>query len=110
MIKKEIRLHSCWRCTIFLYSAYTSLEFHVHVFEYTICICLVFVQVIEYIQFLKEKLNLYEGSCQEWNTEPTKLTPWVGNMCVSMSGTLVIVSENFVTFAKIPSLCSVTIL
>ncbi|KAF3444929.1 hypothetical protein FNV43_RR14622 [Rhamnella rubrinervis] len=34
------------------------------------------LEVIEYVQFLQEKLNLYEGSCQEWSTEPTKLTPW----------------------------------
>lgn len=41
-----------------------------------------YVQVIDYVQFLQEKLNFYEGSCQEWSTEPTKLTPWVSNMFV----------------------------
>ncbi|XP_022998933.1 transcription factor BIM2-like isoform X3 [Cucurbita maxima] len=34
------------------------------------------LEVIEYIQFLQEKLNLYEGSCQGWSPEPSKLMPW----------------------------------
>ncbi|XP_004304194.1 PREDICTED: transcription factor BIM2 [Fragaria vesca subsp. vesca] len=34
------------------------------------------LEVIEYIQFLHEKINLYEGSYQKWSPEPTKLTPW----------------------------------
>ncbi|OMO52576.1 hypothetical protein CCACVL1_29182 [Corchorus capsularis] len=34
------------------------------------------LEVIEYIQFLQEKLNMYEGSYQGWNQEPTKLVPW----------------------------------
>ncbi|KAL5739317.1 hypothetical protein ACOSP7_028232 [Xanthoceras sorbifolium] len=34
------------------------------------------LEVIEYIQFLREKLNMYEGSCQGWSQEPTKLMPW----------------------------------
>ncbi|XP_022155082.1 transcription factor BIM2 isoform X2 [Momordica charantia] len=34
------------------------------------------LEVIEYIQFLQEKLNMYEGSCQGWSSEPTKLMPW----------------------------------
>ncbi|XP_022980668.1 transcription factor BIM2-like isoform X2 [Cucurbita maxima] len=34
------------------------------------------LEVIEYIQFLQEKLNMYEGSCQGWNSEPSKLVPW----------------------------------
>ncbi|KAJ7971131.1 Transcription factor BIM2 [Quillaja saponaria] len=34
------------------------------------------LEVIEYIQFLQEKLNMYEGSYQGWNQEPTKLIPW----------------------------------
>ncbi|CAK9324939.1 unnamed protein product [Citrullus colocynthis] len=34
------------------------------------------LEVIEYIQFLQEKLNMYEGSCQGWSSEPSKLMPW----------------------------------
>ncbi|KAM1187715.1 hypothetical protein ACFX2J_023609 [Malus domestica] len=34
------------------------------------------LEVIEYIQFLQEKVNLYEGSYQGWSPEPTKLVPW----------------------------------
>ncbi|KAI4352362.1 hypothetical protein L6164_006623 [Bauhinia variegata] len=34
------------------------------------------LEVIEYIQFLQEKLQLYEQSYQGWNQEPTKLVPW----------------------------------
>ncbi|WCJ25514.1 Transcription factor BIM2 [Euphorbia peplus] len=34
------------------------------------------LEVIEYVQFLQEKLQLYEGSCQGWSQEPTKLMPW----------------------------------
>lgn len=35
------------------------------------------MQVIEYIQFLQEKVDKYEGSYQGWNQEPPKLMPWV---------------------------------
>lgn len=35
------------------------------------------MQVIEYIQFLHEKINFYEASYQGWGPEPTKLIPWV---------------------------------
>ncbi|KAH9606210.1 hypothetical protein KSS87_021764 [Heliosperma pusillum] len=35
------------------------------------------LEVIEYIQFLQEKLQVYEGSYQQvWHQDPTKLTPW----------------------------------
>ncbi|KDP24327.1 hypothetical protein JCGZ_25623 [Jatropha curcas] len=34
------------------------------------------LEVIEYIQFLQEKLQMYEGPYQGWSQEPTKLTPW----------------------------------
>jgi len=36
-----------------------------------------YVQVIEYIHFLQEKLQIYEHSYEGWNQEPTKLIPWV---------------------------------
>jgi hypothetical protein len=36
-----------------------------------------FMQVIEYIQFLQEKLQVYEGSYEGWSQEPAKLLPWV---------------------------------
>lgn len=31
------------------------------------------LEVIEYIQYLQEKVNRYEGSCPAWNSEPPKL-------------------------------------
>ncbi|KAF5748902.1 hypothetical protein HS088_TW04G00863 [Tripterygium wilfordii] len=34
------------------------------------------LEVIEYIQFLQEKLRVYEGPYQGWSQEPTKLMPW----------------------------------
>lgn len=38
------------------------------------------LEVIEYIQFLQEKLQVYEGSYQQvWGQEPTKLIPWRAN-------------------------------
>ncbi|XP_021909245.1 transcription factor BIM1 [Carica papaya] len=37
------------------------------------------LEVIEYIQFLQEKVQKYEGSYQGWNHEPAKLIPWKNN-------------------------------
>ncbi|XP_059645738.1 transcription factor BIM1 isoform X2 [Cornus florida] len=34
------------------------------------------LEVIEYIQFLQEKVHKYEGSYQEWDHYPAKLMPW----------------------------------
>lgn len=34
------------------------------------------LEVIEYIQFLQEKLQIYEQSYEGWNQEPAKLIPW----------------------------------
>ncbi|KAF5445342.1 hypothetical protein F2P56_034400 [Juglans regia] len=34
-------------------------------------------EVIEYIQFLQEKVEKYEGAYQGWNHEPAKLMPWM---------------------------------
>lgn len=34
------------------------------------------LEVIEYIQFLQEKVNKYEGSYNGWNSEPGKLMNW----------------------------------
>ncbi|KAL7091197.1 hypothetical protein ACP275_12G090800 [Erythranthe tilingii] len=34
------------------------------------------LEVIQYVQFLQEKVQKYEGSYQPWNSEPTKLMPW----------------------------------
>ncbi|GMQ11031.1 hypothetical protein CsSME_00053805 [Camellia sinensis var. sinensis] len=34
------------------------------------------LEVIEYIQYLQEKVHKYEGSYQGWNQEPPKLMPW----------------------------------
>ncbi|KAK2999468.1 hypothetical protein RJ639_023144 [Escallonia herrerae] len=37
------------------------------------------LEVIQYIQFLQEKLQMYEGSYPGWSPEPSKLTPWRSN-------------------------------
>lgn len=34
------------------------------------------LEVIEYVQYLQEKVHKYEGSYQGWSVEPTKLVPW----------------------------------
>lgn len=34
------------------------------------------LEVIQYIQFLQEKLQMYEGTYQGWSAEPSKLMPW----------------------------------
>lgn len=34
------------------------------------------LEVIQYVQFLQEKVQKYEGSYQAWNSETTKLMPW----------------------------------
>ncbi|KAK4263651.1 hypothetical protein QN277_029038 [Acacia crassicarpa] len=34
------------------------------------------LEVIEYVQYLQEKVQKYEGSYQGWGQEPTKLMPW----------------------------------
>ncbi|XP_010435794.1 PREDICTED: transcription factor BIM3-like isoform X1 [Camelina sativa] len=38
------------------------------------------LEVIEYIHFLQEKVQLYEGSHQMWFQTPTKLIPWGNNL------------------------------
>ncbi|XP_075523655.1 transcription factor BIM2-like isoform X2 [Primulina tabacum] len=37
------------------------------------------LEVIQYVQFLQEKVQKYEGPFQPWNSEPTKLMPWTQN-------------------------------
>ncbi|KAI3813277.1 hypothetical protein L1987_17997 [Smallanthus sonchifolius] len=37
------------------------------------------LEVIQYIQFLQEKLQVYEGTYQGWSPESSKLMPWRGN-------------------------------
>ncbi|XP_071686522.1 transcription factor BIM2-like [Rutidosis leptorrhynchoides] len=34
------------------------------------------LEVIEYVQYLQERVHKYEGSYQGWSAEPTKLMPW----------------------------------
>lgn len=34
------------------------------------------LEVIEYVQYLQEKVQKYEGSYQGWGQEPSKLMPW----------------------------------
>ncbi|KAI3467203.1 hypothetical protein Pfo_023866 [Paulownia fortunei] len=34
------------------------------------------LEVIQYVQFLQEKVQKHEGSYQPWSSEPTKLMPW----------------------------------
>lgn len=38
------------------------------------------LQVIDYVQYLQEMLQKYEGSYQGWSSEPTKLMPWVNSL------------------------------
>lgn len=44
------------------------------------------LQVIEYIQFLQEKVNRYESSYNVWNQEPTKMMHWVSSNLYSYIG------------------------
>ncbi|KAI3513314.1 hypothetical protein L1887_20644 [Cichorium endivia] len=37
------------------------------------------LEVIEYIQFLQEKVNKYEDTCRGWNNEPPTMMPWNHN-------------------------------
>ncbi|GMI72203.1 hypothetical protein HRI_000889600 [Hibiscus trionum] len=37
------------------------------------------LEVVEYIQFLQEKVQKYEGAYEGWNHEPSKLMPWSNN-------------------------------
>ncbi|CAN8238977.1 unnamed protein product [Cochlearia groenlandica] len=37
------------------------------------------LEVIDYVQYLQEKVQRYEGSYPGWTQEPTKLTPWRNN-------------------------------
>ncbi|KAH0919772.1 hypothetical protein HID58_027432 [Brassica napus] len=37
------------------------------------------LEVIDYVQYLQEKVQKYEGSYPGWGQEPTKLTPWRNN-------------------------------
>ncbi|KAB2633644.1 transcription factor BIM1-like [Pyrus ussuriensis x Pyrus communis] len=37
------------------------------------------LEVIEYIQFLQERVNKYEGPYQGWNHDPAKLMPWIND-------------------------------
>ncbi|KAL4310843.1 hypothetical protein GQ457_01G036800 [Hibiscus cannabinus] len=50
------------------------------------------LEVIEYIQFLQEKLQTYEGSYQGWSQDPTKMIPWQRNR----HG----ISENFIDHSQ----------
>lgn len=34
------------------------------------------LEVIQYVQYLQEKVQKYEGTYQPWSSEPTKLMPW----------------------------------
>ncbi|CAH8348257.1 unnamed protein product [Eruca vesicaria subsp. sativa] len=37
------------------------------------------LEVIDYVQYLQEKVQKYEGPYPGWSQEPTKLTPWRNN-------------------------------
>lgn len=47
-----------------------------------------FTQVIDYIQFLQEKVQKFEGSYPGWNQEPSKLIPWVIPKFITISSML----------------------
>nr|GMD55337.1 transcription factor BIM2-like [Ipomoea batatas] len=34
------------------------------------------LEVIQYIQFLHGRIQMYEGGCQDWSQEPSTLMPW----------------------------------
>lgn len=38
------------------------------------------LEVIQYVQFLQERVQLYEGTCQGWSPEPSKLMSWRGDL------------------------------
>jgi len=46
----------------------------------TMTLYLNYLQVIEYIQYLQEKVHKYEGPYQVWNQEKEKMTPWVSDI------------------------------
>ncbi|GER43825.1 basic helix-loop-helix (bHLH) DNA-bindingsuperfamily protein [Striga asiatica] len=46
------------------------------------------LEVIEYVQFLQEKVHRYEGSYQPWSTEPAKLMPWRNSHWRNFAGQL----------------------
>ena len=74
----------------------------------------IYMQVIEYIQFLQEKLNVYEGPYHDWSKEPKKLIPWVntdgGHVCLCFCTLTcsVIVLDYVLLLHDILSLCSVS--
>ncbi|KAH7861522.1 hypothetical protein Vadar_027349 [Vaccinium darrowii] len=35
------------------------------------------LEVIDYVHYMQEKVQKYEGSYQGWVSEPAKLMPWV---------------------------------
>ncbi|KAK9053820.1 hypothetical protein SSX86_024895 [Deinandra increscens subsp. villosa] len=52
------------------------------------------LEVIEYIQFLQEKVHKYEDSCRGWNNEPPTTTPWNNNQRPT---------EGFVDLPQVPN-------
>ncbi|CAA0825570.1 Transcription factor BIM2 [Striga hermonthica] len=46
------------------------------------------LEVIEYVQFLQEKVHRYEGPYQPWSTEPAKLMPWRNSNWRNFAGQL----------------------
>ncbi|KAG5532664.1 hypothetical protein RHGRI_027084 [Rhododendron griersonianum] len=46
------------------------------------------LEVIEYVQYLQEKVQKYEGSYQGWSMEPTKLMPWTAWATYEVSATM----------------------
>ncbi|KAF4391654.1 hypothetical protein F8388_005419 [Cannabis sativa] len=59
------------------------------------------LEVIEYIQYLQEKVHKHEGSFQGWANEPAKLMPWVSpKACGHTRGRKVVSREEAVMRIK----------
>ena len=69
------------------------------------------LQVIEYIQFLQEKVHKYEGSYQGWSHEPAKLMPWVNfilplcSLCNLQKSTLIWFLTSYYVFNDLFCVC-----
>lgn len=75
--KRETRRHFYWRY-LGIHFAYFPFFLPVRINHFILIDeGSVFSQVIEYIQFLQEKVTNHEGSFQGWSQEPAKMMPLV---------------------------------
>ncbi|KAI8541774.1 hypothetical protein RHMOL_Rhmol08G0088400 [Rhododendron molle] len=64
---------------LLLIYVYDSVDFPIYFILKMNWRMVIYMQVIEYVQFLQEKLQLYEGPYQGWTQVPSKLMPWKSN-------------------------------